>query len=67
MYRRNFQLSSTFILVVLFAVGCSTDVNYVGDSFNPTTDVDVYFSKEDIKADYTVMGPAQCTAGQGLY
>ena len=57
MCRRNFQLSSAFILVALFAVGCA-DVNYVGNSFNPTTTVDVYFSKEEIETDYTVMGHA---------
>ena len=54
MCRRNFQLSSVFILVGLFAVGCA-GVNYVGNLFNPTTTVDVYFSKEEIETDYTVM------------
>ena len=57
MCRANFQLSSAFILVALFAVGCA-DVNYVGNSFNSTTTVDVYFSKEEIETDYTVMGHA---------
>ena len=57
MCRGNFQLSSAFILVALFAVGCA-GVNYVGNSFDPTTTVDVYFSKEEIETDYTVMGHA---------
>ena len=31
---------------------------YVGKSFEPTTNVDLYFSKEDIQKEYTVMGHA---------
>lgn len=57
MYRKTFQLSSVFIPVILFAVGCAS-VNYVGESFDPTTTVDLYFSKEAIEKEYTVMGHA---------
>ena len=57
MYRKTFQLSGVFIFVTLFAVGCAT-VNYVGESFEPTTTVDVYFSKESIEKEYTVIGHA---------
>ena len=57
MCRSNFKLSSVFILVTLLAVGCAS-VNYVGKSFDPTTSVDVYFSKEEIKKEYTVIGHA---------
>ena len=34
------------VLVTLLAIGCA-NVNYVGKSFEPTTNVDLYFSKED--------------------
>ena len=44
-------------LVALLAIGCAS-VNYVGKSFEPTTNVDLYFSKEDIEKEYTVMGHA---------
>jgi len=57
MCRSNFKLSSAFILVTLLAIGCAS-VNYVGKSFDPTTSVDVYFSKEEIKMEYTVLGHA---------
>ena len=58
MCRKAFQLSSVFILVILFAVGCSR-VRYVGESFEPTTTtVDLYFSKESIEKEYTVIGHA---------
>ena len=45
------------VLVALLAIGCA-NVNYVGKSFEPTTNVDLYFSKEDIEKEYTVMGHA---------
>jgi len=48
----------------LFAVGC-TGVNYVGNSFYPTTAIDVYFSKQDIETGYTVMGHALGTGSWG--
>ena len=57
MYRKTYQLSSVFILVILFAVGCAS-VNYIGESFEPTTTVDLYFSKESIEKEYTVIGHA---------
>lgn len=57
MCRSSFRLSTAFILVTLLAIGCAS-VNYVGKSFDPTTNVDVYFSKEEIEKDYTVLGHA---------
>ena len=51
------------IWVTLFAIGCA-NVNYVGKSFEPTTNIDLYFSKEDIEKEYTVMGHA---IGSGTY
>ena len=45
------------IWVTLFTIGCA-NVNYVGKSFEPTTNIDLYFSKEDIEKEYTVMGHA---------
>ena len=46
---------SLVLLVGLLAVGCA-EVDYVGEAFWPTTNVDLYFSKEDIEKEYTVMG-----------
>ena len=45
------------VLVPLLAIGCA-NVNYIGKSFEPTTNVDLYFSKEGIEKEYTVMGHA---------
>ena len=57
MCRGNFKLSSVLILLILLAIGCAS-VNYVGRSFDPTTSVDVYYSKEEIKKEFTVLGHA---------
>ena len=54
---------SLVVLVALLAIGCA-EVDYVGESFWPTTNVDLYFSKEDIEKEYTVMGHA---IGSGTY
>ena len=48
---------SLVLLVGLLAVG-RAEVDYVGESFKPTTNIDLYFSKEDIAKEYTVMGHA---------
>jgi len=39
---------SLVLLVGLLAVGCA-EVDYVGESFKPTTNIDLYFSNEDIE------------------
>ena len=48
-----------FILsMMLFITACGSDVDYLGDSYPPTSHVDVYFSEDDIIEDYLVMGHA---------
>lgn len=50
------------LMPVLFAVlGCAT-INYVGESYPPTQQVDLYFSKEEIETEYTVVGRILATA-----
>jgi len=53
---------SLMALSVLLAVSC-TKIDYVGKSYAPTTDVDMYFSLDDIKGEYEVMGHLTATAG----
>lgn len=48
-----------FILsMMLFITACGGDVDYLGDSYTPTSHVDVYFSEGDVIEDYLVMGHA---------
>ena len=62
MCRKVFHFSCLFLLVALF-VGCPS-VKYVGESYDPTTTVDVYFSEEDVEKAYAMMGEA-VGSGQG--
>lgn len=57
MFGKKYVLKRVFLLIILLANGCAS-VNYVGKTFNPTTDVDVYYSKEEIEKEYTVIGHA---------
>jgi hypothetical protein len=42
---------------VLLIAGC-TSIDYFGEHYPPTTSIDLYFSKDDIKKPYEVMGKA---------
>ncbi len=46
---------------LLLAAGC-TKIDYVGKQFAPTTDVAVFFSLDDVKREYEVMGHLTATA-----
>ncbi len=53
---------SFIALAVLLTVSC-TKIDYVGKSYSPTTEVDIYFSLDDVKGSYEVMGHLTATAG----
>ncbi len=57
MIRKELKLSCVFTIVLLVALGC-TSVNYIGNSFDPTTDIKIYYSKAEIQREYTVIGHA---------
>jgi hypothetical protein len=46
---------------ILAFISC-TQIDYIGQEFPPTTEVDTYFSVADIRYDYTVMGTVVATA-----
>jgi hypothetical protein len=46
-----------FIAVFLIiAASCSPRINYLGKSYTPTQNVDLFFDEHDIKKEYEVMG-----------
>ena len=53
----NFRLSAVVVLVLLLAIGCAP-VSYIGNSYEPTNNVDLYFSVDDIRMEYAVIGHA---------
>ena len=51
--------------MILFVTACSDDidVDYLGDSYTPTSHVDVYFSQDAITEGYLVIGHATADGG----
>ncbi len=44
------------IFVSLVSFSCSPSIQYMGRSYPPTTNVDIYFSPADVKRNYEVIG-----------
>ena len=62
----NEKIIVLMLLMILFVSACGgdeVDVDYLGDSYPPTSHVDVYFSEEDITEGYLVMGRATVDGG----
>lgn len=49
-------LPALFILFVILFTACSPRINYLGDTFAPTTKIDVYYDQGDIEKEYRVIG-----------
>ena len=47
--------------LLFIAVGCTT-INYIGESYPPSQQVDLYFSEKDIDKEYRVVGRIVATA-----
>ena len=50
--------------LIAILVGC-VNTDYVGESYSPTTQVDVYYSMEDVDSPHVVMGKITATAMDG--
>ena len=61
MYFRSFAVGA--FLVTLLG-GC-VNTDYVGESYAPTSQVDVYYAMEDVKKPHVVMGKITATAMDG--
>lgn len=49
-------------MIAILSISC-TKIDYVGKSYSPTANVDIYFSLDDVKGAYEVMGHLTATAG----
>jgi hypothetical protein len=43
-------------ILCLFMMSCSHKVQYIGRTYEPTSKVEIFFTSQDIKKDYEVMG-----------
>jgi hypothetical protein len=61
-------MKKTFIILImifplsLLIIQCA-QVNYVGKTYTPTTDIDVYYSEHEIEKEYTTIGHAMGSGG----
>ena len=55
---RYHERMSRLLIVVVLLAGC-TSVDYVGKTYAPTSNVDVYMSTDDVRRPYEVMGEAR--------
>jgi hypothetical protein len=47
------------LLAIVLIVSCTPKISYLGDSYPPTYEVDMYFDEKDIERDYKVIGLAR--------
>lgn len=57
-------IKSTLAALALLLTGC-VNTDYVGESYAPTTSVDVFYSMDDVTRSHTVMGKISATAMDG--
>lgn len=50
--------------ILLLAAGCA-EVNYIGQSYEPTTEVEIFFDEKLIEYEYTIIGQAIGTGSWG--
>ncbi len=55
---KNFFL----LLTATFVLGSCTKIDYIGDEYAPTTNVDLYFAEADVTREHKVMGHLIATA-----
>ncbi|MEM8564351.1 MAG: hypothetical protein AAGF57_19080 [Pseudomonadota bacterium] len=56
---------SFFVLAAFLLMAGCVNTDYVGESYTPTSTVDVYYSTEDVKRPHAVMGKITATAMDG--
>lgn len=56
------KIFAIILLTILFSA-CSPTVQYVGKTYTPTTNVDIFLDTHDIKRDYEVIGKTDGISG----
>ncbi len=61
----NLKTSSLFLFGILLIANCA-EVNYIGKTFEPTQEIDVFFDDKLVDREYTIIGHAIGSAAWGL-
>ena len=60
---RILALSMAAAAALALLSSCATDIAYFGDSYSPTGNIECFFTANDIKRPYKIMGKAIATPG----
>ena len=52
------------LLLTIIIVSCSPHLRYLGDTYPPTKEIDVYYDEKDIEKDYKIIGQLYNDYGQ---
>ena len=61
----NTKNTTRFLFVIIFIVHCA-EVNYIGKTYQPTQEIDVYFDEKLVDREYTIIGHAIGSAAWGI-
>ena len=61
-----FRYTVSLLVLVLFVIACAERVDYLGNSYAPTTNIELFFSEDDVEEDYVEMGRAIAHAGTNV-
>lgn len=64
--RQNISFIFWPILAAIAALGGCTKIDYIGDEYAPTAQVDLYFSQDDVAREHKVMGHLIATADDAV-
>jgi len=62
-FKTVFMKKIYICLIPLFILSCSTSIQYVGKSYNPGADPEVYVSESEIKRPYSIIGRGYIKTG----
>lgn len=60
--KASYYYIPAFLLFILLLSSCVT-TSYIGDRFQPTSNIDVYYAGKDIKKEYKVIGHISAMTG----
>jgi hypothetical protein len=60
---KSMPLALLSLIAAATLCSCASQINYLGESYPPTANVEFFFSSADIKRPYKIMGKAIATPG----
>lgn len=58
--------TSTLLFGLFIVFASCAEVNYIGESYQPTTEIEIFFDEKNIEYEYTIIGHAIGTGAWGV-